>query len=266
MSTIDIDTLGLALSGLLVLIAGFISFSFRLKLEKKMLVASARSVIQLVAIGYVLTWIFDENRNPLVLIPLVLLMISVASRAAVSRASKTVKGAAWLTFMTLIGTALFTTITVTKVVIGVEPWYQAQYFIPLLGMVLGNGLTGISLCLDQLLNNLKDKRPLIEMELAHGATAWEASRDVFAGAVYRGMIPIINSMTVVGLVSLPGMMTGQILAGANPLQAVKYQIVVMFMICAVTSLSCIILALLVFRKLFNDKHQLMAQLIVKQKD
>jgi putative ABC transport system permease protein len=254
--TAPIDTLGLTLSALLVLIAGVISVLFRLKLERKLLIASVRTIIQLFAIGYVLTWIFDDQRNPLVLIPLVLIMLTVASRAAVGRASQTIDGAARLTFMTLIGTALFTTITVTHVIVRVEPWYKAQYFIPLLGMVLGNGLTGISLCLDQLLNQLKDKQPLIDMELAHGATAWEASRGVLGAAIYRGMIPIINSMTVVGLVSLPGMMTGQILAGANPLEAVKYQIVVMFMICAVTSLSCIILALLIYRRVFNDRHQL----------
>lgn len=264
--TVPISPTGLLLSALLVFIAGLISFLFRLKLESKLVVATVRTVIQLTLIGYVLTWIFDENRNPVVLIPIVLIMISVASRSAVQRASQTVKGAAWLTFATLMVSALFTTITVTAVIVGVEPWYKAQYFIPLLGMVLGNGLTGISLCLDQALSHLKDKRELIEMELAHGATAWEASRDILAGATYRGMIPIINSMTVVGLVSLPGMMTGQILAGADPLSAVKYQIVVMFMICTVTSLSCLMLVLLIFKRLFNEKHQLCSEQILKQKD
>lgn len=264
--TVPISSGGLILSAFLVFIAGAISLLFRLKLESKLAVATVRSVIQLTLIGYVLTWIFDENRDPLVLIPLVLVMITVASRSAVQRASKTVKGAAWLTFTTLMISALFTTVTVTAVIVRVEPWYKARYFIPLLGMVLGNGLTGISLCLDQALNHLKDKRELIEMELAHGATAWEASRDILSGAVYRGMIPIINSMTVVGLVSLPGMMTGQILAGADPLNAVKYQIVVMFMICTVTSLSCLMLVLFIFKRLFNERHQLRAEQILKKAD
>jgi putative ABC transport system permease protein len=101
------------------------------------------------------------------------------------------------------------------------------------------------------------------MELAHGATRWEAARDVLRDAVRRGMIPIINSMMVVGVVSLPGMMTGQILAGADPLRAVKWQIVVMFMIAAATSLGCIAVAMLTYKRLFNARHQLAVDLIVR---
>lgn len=94
---------------------------------------------------------------------------------------------------------------------------------------------------------------------------WEAARDPLSQAVRRGMIPILNSMTVVGIVSLPGMMTGQILEGASPLAAVKYQIVVMFMLAASTSLGSMGVALYVFRRLFNDRHQLRAERITRSK-
>jgi putative ABC transport system permease protein len=128
-------------------------------------------------------------------------------------------------------------------------------------MVLGNSLTGISLCLDTLLEALSERRAYVETELALGASRWEAVREPLAQSVRRGLIPIINSMMVVGLVSLPGMMTGQILQGADPLQAVKYQIVVMFMIAASTSLGCMTMALLVYRRLFNERHQLRSEWI-----
>ena len=128
-------------------------------------------------------------------------------------------------------------------------------------MVLGNSLTGISLCLDSLLERFDAGRPEIEMWLALGATRWEAARGALRDGVRRGMVPMLNAMTVVGIVSLPGMMTGQILAGASPLEAVRYQIVVMFMLAASSAVGSILIALLVWRRAFNDRHQLRADRI-----
>ncbi len=102
------------------------------------------------------------------------------------------------------------------------------------------------------------------MELALGATRWEAARGPIAEAVRRGMIPIINSMMVIGIVSLPGMMTGQILAGADPLEAVKYQIMIMFMLAAATSVGCMVMAILAYRRLFSRKHQLLTERIQRR--
>jgi putative ABC transport system permease protein len=114
-----------------------------------------------------------------------------------------------------------------------------------------------------LLERFSEHQAIVEMELSHGATRWEAARDVVRESVRKGMIPTINAMMVVGVVSLPGMMTGQILAGNPPLQAVQYQIVVMFMLAAATSLGCIGVALLAYRRLFNARHQLQSGLIRK---
>ncbi|MCA9779445.1 MAG: ABC transporter permease, partial [Candidatus Eremiobacteraeota bacterium] len=104
----------------------------------------------------------------------------------------------------------------------------------------------------------------VEMELSLGATAREAASEPMRRAVKQSMIPIINSMMVVGLVSLPGMMTGQILAGNDPLVAVKYQIVVMFMLAGSTALTGIGTCYLSYRRLFNDEHQLLSDLISKK--
>ena len=142
-----------------------------------------------------------------------------------------------------------------------SPWYSPQYAIPLLGMILGNTLNGISLGLDRLGGELSAKRGQVETLLALGATRWEAARQPVQQAVRTGMIPLINSMMVVGIVSLPGMMTGQLLAGVSPLQAVKYQIVIMFLIASGTALGTVGVVLLSYRRLFGADHQFLYQRI-----
>ena len=138
----------------------------------------------------------------------------------------------------------------------VQPWYDPQYFIPLLGMVLGNTLTGISLGLDRFMESLVNQRQKIETLLALGATRWEATHEEIKAAIRTGMIPMINSMMVMGIVSLPGMMTGQILAGANPLDAVRYQIIIIFAIASATALGTLGVVLLAWQSLLNSSHQL----------
>ncbi len=263
LTTLDLSYWDLAVATLLVVLAGGISVALRLDLEKRLAVAALRTVVQLTIIGYVLRWVFAIS-TPWAIMPVMAVMIFVAARAALQRAGRRYAGAQLDAFLILLVSSLFATFAVTEIVVGVTPWYKPQYVIPLLGMVLGNSLTGISLCLDQLLEQFSQKRELVEMELAHGATRWEAARDTLRDALRRGMVPIINSMSVVGLVSLPGMMTGQILAGNPPLIAVKYQIVVMFMIAGATSLGCIGTAVGGYKRLFNAKHQLRAERIEKR--
>ena len=261
---IPLDATDLSIAAGLVFLAGLISLALRLGQERRLLLASVRTVVQLLMIGYVLTWVF-ANQNVLVLCLIVAIMVAAAGHAAINRSARSFRGAYWRAFLTLALTGILTTFTVTAAVVRVSPWYDPQYVIPLLGMVLGNGLTGISLCMDQLLERLSEGRALVEMELSLGATKWEAARDNLRAGVRRGMIPIINSMMVAGIVALPGMMTGQILAGADPLDAVKYQIVVMFMLAGGTALGCITIALLIYRRLFNDCHQLDWEKIFKRK-
>ena len=140
-------------------------------------------------------------------------------------------------------------------IVRVRPWYDPQYAIPLLGMILGNTLNGISLGLDRLTEELRSRRDQVDTLLALGATRWEAAQEPVRRSVRTGMIPIINSMMVVGIVSIPGMMTGQLLAGVDPLSAVEYQIVIMFLIASGTALGPVGVVLLGYRRLFNERHQ-----------
>lgn len=252
----------LVIAASLVVVAGIISVALGLGLEKRLGIAALRTVVQLLAVGYVLTYVFSAE-HPALVLGVLLVMTVAATRAAVQRSSRSFAGVYAQTFVTLLLTGTLTTGVVTQVVIGVEPWFKPQYVIPLLGMVFGNSLTGISLCLDHLLETLDERRDSIEMQLALGATASEAVRDSLQEAIRRGMIPIINAMSVAGLVSLPGMMTGQILAGESPLVAVAYQVVVMFMIAAATSVGAMLTALLVRQRLFDPQHRLRAERIVR---
>jgi len=254
-AVIDLGAGDLILAAALVLVAGAVSLALKLGLERRLLVASLRSVLQLLLLGYLLRYIFALD-SAWAVGALALLMVSVAAHAALGRVSRRYRGLVTAAFLSLVLSSILTTLVVTRVVIGVEPWFRPQYFVPILGMILGNSMNGISLCLDDLLERLAERRDEVEMRLVHGATSWEAARDALAGAVRRGMIPILNAMTIVGLVSLPGMMTGQILAGADPLVAVKYQILVMFMLAAATALGSMLAALMVYRSLFTARQQL----------
>ncbi len=254
----------LAVAGALILLAGIISLVLRLDLEKRLAVAVVRVCLQLTLTGFVLKYVFAAENGAVVLL-ILLLMLLVAARNAVARPGRTYRGAFAQAFFTLILSGLVTGAFITQVVIRVDPWYEPRYVIPLLGMILGNSLTGIALALDQMLQTLVEQRLRIETDLALGATRWEAARGVIVESVRRGMIPTINSMMVMGIVFLPGMMTGQILGGESPLGAVKYQILIMFAIAGAVALGCIGLTLLTYRRLFNHRHQLDLSIVRTQK-
>ena len=243
-----------ALAALLILINGAISVALRLGLHRKLALAAVRTVVQLLLVGLVLQWVFALRRWYLVL-ALMLVMALIAGISAVRRTDRRYPGiwtdsliSIWASSWIITGIALFG-------IVQIEPWFHPQYAIPLLGMILGNTLNGISLGLDRLGQELSSRRNEIDGQLALGANRWEAARGPVQAAVQTGMIPILNSMMVVGIVSLPGMMTGQLLAGVDPVQAVRYQVVIMFLIASGTALGTVGVVLLGYRRLFNKRHQ-----------
>jgi putative ABC transport system permease protein len=149
-------------------------------------------------------------------------------------------------------------------VIRIHPWYEPQYAIPILGMILGNTLTGVSLGIERMTQELTSGRNTIEMILALGGSRWEAAQEAIRQAVRAGMIPTLNQMTVVGIVSLPGMMTGQVLAGESPEDAVRYQIVIMFLIAASSALGTVGAVLLTYRRLFSSSHRFLRDRLVER--
>ncbi|HSN54269.1 MAG TPA: iron export ABC transporter permease subunit FetB, partial [Candidatus Sulfomarinibacteraceae bacterium] len=229
-----------------VIAAGAISLALGLGVERRLAVAAVRTVVQLGLLGLVLERIFAV-RDPLLVVALLLLMTVFAAREAIGRASRRYRGVLLDAWLTMAATCFIVGGVVTQVVVGVTPWYDPQYVIPLLGMILGNSLTGISLCLDRFLDHLAVRTAEVELRIAYGATRREALAAPLQDAVRTGMIPIINAMAAAGIVSLPGMMTGQILAGSPPLQAVAYQLVVMFMIAAAVAFGAMMVDVLAGR-------------------
>lgn len=249
-SVIPISDFQLALSVVLVVITGTVSAALRLGLLKSLLWGTVRTFVQLTLIGYVLNYVFALNSLAVVTL-LVLLMCYIAARAAVGRRTQVPAGSTGLAFVSLVVSTLLVGILVTQLIIGPEPWYSARIVIPIIGMILGNSMNGIALSVDRLYTEARARRGEVEVLLAFGATPWEAVRDCVREAVRAGMIPTINSLMVVGLVSLPGMMTGQILGGVDPVEAVRYQIVVMLMIAAAVAIGCLILVGLSYRRMFD---------------
>ncbi|WP_166820488.1 ABC transporter permease [Thalassoroseus pseudoceratinae] len=243
------------LAALLIIVNGAISIGLRLRMEWSLILASLRTVVQLLLVGLVLEWVFRLDRWYVVL-GIGCLMTLIAGITAASRNKRRYPGI-WLnTIISVWASAwIVTSFALFAVLQGVDHWYQPQYAIPLLGMVLGNTLNGISLGLNSFTEALVARREQVESLLALGATRWEAARGIMQHGVRTGMIPIINSMMIVGLVSLPGMMTGQIIAGMPPIQAVKYQVVIMFLIASATAMGTVCVVMLSFFRLFNADHQ-----------
>ncbi len=252
---LDIGNWQLGFAAALIVVNLVLSTWLRLGLTGRLIVASVRMMVQLLLVGLILDYIFALER-PLPVVGIGLVMAALAGIAAVNRTRRRFPGIYIDSVLCVFAASYVVTGAALLGIINVEPWYRAQYAIPLLGMVLGNILNGVSLALDRFMDGAMRDRELIESTLALGATRWEAAHSLVATSLYTGMIPTINSMMVMGIVSLPGMMTGQLLAGAAPASAVRYQIVIMFMIVAATALGTLGVVLLAFRTLFSSDHRL----------
>jgi putative ABC transport system permease protein len=260
----DLSYEQVGLAALLVLINAAISLLLHLGLGRRLLVASVRLVVQLLLVGLVLHWVF-ANSNSWTVLALMLVMAITAGVVAVQRMDRRFPGiwldsifSSWASSWFITGLALW-------VIVPARPWYQPQYAIPLLGMVLGNTLSGVSLGLDRLTEELTSRREQVETLLALGATRWEAARLPVQAAVRTGMVPVLNSMVAAGIVSLPGMMTGQMLAGVSPIAAVKYQIVIMFLIASASALGTVGVVLLAYRGLFSAWHQFLSARLTRKR-
>jgi putative ABC transport system permease protein len=254
----------LSLAAVLVLALGILSWRLRLGLEKRLAISALRTTVQLLFIGQVLRILFT-HANFLFVFTISMVMLLVAGREVVARQHRRIRGfQGWLLgtgsmFVSSFAVAFFA----LAVVIANDPWYTPQYAIPLLGMLLGNTMNGIALSMDRMTETLWQQRQIVEQRLLLGQTSLEAIHEIRQQAMRSGMIPIINSMAAAGLVSLPGMMTGQILGGSSPMDAVKYQILIMFLICAGTGFGVITAITLTCRKLFDDRQRLRLEVLQK---
>jgi putative ABC transport system permease protein len=254
-NVLDIGPLQLAFCFVFILIAGAGSFTLKLGLERDLLVGTIRTFAQLGILGYVLKFIFDLDNAWLVLL-LFSFMVFWAAHAIRGRVKEQSVSIFIPTFISMVSSYTLVTIVVTSVIVQVKPWYTPQYFIPLGGMIISNSMNAISISLDRLFSDLRKQRDEVELALCLGATYQEATGTILRETIRAGMIPSINSMMTVGLASIPGMMTGQILAGSDPVIAIKYQIIVMLMLVASTAIGSIIVVSVIRRRCFTKAHQL----------
>ena len=266
MSFISLSPFDVGIAAILLVMNALLSIFLRLGLAKQMLIAATRMVIQLSLLGVVLKVLFDAA-SPLFTSAIGLIMILFAGREVMARQSRRLTG--WWAYglgtsaMLVAGTVVTMFALTTQV--RPEPWYEARVALPLLGMILGNTMTGIALGLERLLTSAVREKNAIEARLALGHSINEAMSGVVSDALRNGLIPIINAMSAIGLVSIPGMMTGQILAGVEPMEAVKYQMLIMFLITGGTTLGVLGAVLAAARRLSDNRHRLRLDRLAAEK-
>jgi len=256
-SYIALSYFDLMIAASLLLINGALSIWLKLGLERQYLIAAARMVVQLVLVGLVLKFLFATTTPWWTLLAAVT-MGGFAGREIMARQERRFTG--WwghgLGFGTMMIAGSLVTVLALTITIQASPWYDPRFALPLFGMVLGNAMTGIALGLNTLTATVTRERPAIEAQLLLGATGWQAMLPFTRRALTNGLMPIINSMAATGVVSLPGMMTGQILAGVDPTEAVKYQLLVMFLIGGATGLGVMLAIFGSVRRLMDHRHRL----------
>lgn len=251
LESFPLDQIGrVAASLFLVVVAMAVSRWQKLDLEKSMLVAVVRAFIQLTAIGYALTFLFDIDSPALILLVLGI-MTAIAGYTSGQRGEAVPHSTAVALAAIGLGASLTLGLLVTLNIFE----FTAQQIIPIAGMVIGNSMNVCSLVMRRVAEEVDGRRLEIESALALGATRRQAADPYLKLALSAGMLPIIDSTKTVGLIQLPGAMTGMILAGAPPLEAVQLQMIVMFMLIGAAAMTGLTAAFLTYRQLLNETHQ-----------
>lgn len=249
---VDIGYVELFCASALMLVAGVVSWKLELGQEKHIVVCAVRAFVQLLAMGFLLVYIFRYQSWWLVCAVLLIMTLS-AAQIATSRVKNRITGLYIPVFATLAISSMTIALIVVEGIIQVEPWYSARQLIPISGMVLGNTMSATAVAIDRLFTDMDMRSEEIYSLIALGATPREASFPSIKTAIGAGILPTLSTMSAAGVVQIPGMMSGQILAGADPIIAAKYQIVVLLMLSAATTLAIVIICFLTFKKRFSKE-------------
>lgn len=254
---ISLSPVDLALAATLLAVDAAASILLQLQLHRRLLWAALRMILQLTAIGFLLRFIFALN-NPAATLMIVLVMGAVAAREMSARPVRRFKGLAGLMVSSgavLLATTVTAGLALTSA-IRPDPWYDPKYAVSLVGIILGSVLSAGSITLDGVVGGVWREKTSIEAQLGLGVDFHKASLPVLRDAVRRGLLPIINQMSAAGLITLPGIMTGQILAGVDPLEAIKYQILLMFLLAGASGVSALTVAYLALNRLSDPRQRL----------
>ena len=242
------------MSAAFILIAAAVSRWQNSDLEKDLVIATFRSFIQLIAIGYVLELVFEID-SPLFTVAILMVMTLTAGSTTAKRAKSTPRARTIALLSIGIGSAL----TIALLVVLGTFQFVPKDIIPIGGMVIGNSMTTATLVVTRLSADFHNQRDMIESKLALGATSRQASLTQFQQTIKSALAPIIDTTKTVGLIKLPGAMTGMILAGASPLEAVQLQIIVMYMLVGAATFTGLIATWLTYRQFFTPVHQLVLE-------
>ena len=233
----------------------------KIGLENSLIIGTIRTFIQLGFMGYVLTWFFQQQ-SWVFMVSLIALMILIAGFEG-TRRQKDLKipYLFWIITGSILTAVILVLGIILKVILNVEPWYYPYAMIPIAGMIIGNALNSSTLAVNRFIGEIKHREEEIEMILSLGASPRNAIDDSFKASIKAALIPNINGLMMVGLVQLPGVMTGQILSGVDPMIAVRYQIMIMYMWITTVAITDILVLLLVYQQFFTDKAQLKKSLL-----
>jgi putative ABC transport system permease protein len=248
----------LGLAAILLVLAGGLSVAFKLGLERSLAVAAFRMIVQLLLVGVMLGFVFSQS-SWIWTLAAACGMLAIATYETTTtqhRQSNAIWQQALLGGGTLALVGALTTLYTVAAVIGNEPWYAPRLLLPLFGMILGNTLTGVNLAMSGVMDLVRREARAIEAQLSLGATRWQACSGVVRHALTTALLPTVNAMSVAGVVSLPGMMTGQILAGAPPEQAAAYQIMILSVIAGATALGAFLAAFGSVLLVTDSRHRL----------
>jgi len=246
-----------AASSLFIFIAGLLTIILKLGLTRSLAIAAVRMAAQLLAIGFVLKFIFTTT-SPWITLLAAAVMAAFASREVLHRQERQLAGL-WrygIGPSAMMAAGALALIYALTLIIQPAPWYSPRFALPLFGMILGNSMTGMALGLNAVTSAITREKTAIEARLLLGLNRWEAMRPFAARAIRTGLTPVMNSMTASGVISLPGMMTGQILTGVPPVEAVKYQLMIMLLIGGSVSLGVIIAVFAAVARLTDARHRL----------
>ncbi|MBP2632011.1 MAG: hypothetical protein H6Q70_2639 [Firmicutes bacterium] len=245
------NDISLAMTFVLVILAMYLSYKDKIGLEKEIIIGSIRAVVQLTAIGFVLTYVFDLD-NSIATTLILLAMVYNASTVSAKR-GKGIEHVKKISFVALLA-GLVTTLGILLLCGAVT--YQPSQVIPISGMVVGNSMIAAGLVFNHLKENFERRREEVEIKLCLGASAKESCASIIRQTIKNSMQPSIDSMKTLGIVQLPGMMTGLILAGLPPAAAIKYQIMVAFMLVGAVAVTTFMASYWTYKSFFTELEQL----------
>lgn len=242
-----------------------ISYQLNLQIARKILISIIRTIVQLLLAGYVLLSFIFDMRSPFIVMGYLVLMIFIAALEATARQVRTYPGHFWHSTVAILASGGVMGLYGSVIVYHPSPWWEPHVVVPTAGMIIGNAISGPALAVDRLLADVAEKRHESETRLAFGASRSESVLPTMRSAILAALLPNLNQMSVVGLVSIPGMMTGQLLSGSSPLVAAEYQMSILWLIFATAAISTYIgVSLAISQGLFDKDHRLTNGRVVKR--